>query len=130
MVLEPRTVPVKASAKLIFIIEDDTDFVDFLVRFLTYETEYDVAVVFDGYQALMATKVVKPHLFILDYMLPDMNGIDLYDQLQKSEETANIPTIMLSAWLPSKEAQERKVVGIHKPFSLEELLNSIDVLLA
>jgi DNA-binding response OmpR family regulator len=122
--------PLRANVKLIFLVEDDTDIVEVLVQIISYETPYDVAVVSDGIKALKVVKGIKPHLFILDYMLPGMNGLELYDQLRGIEEVADVPTIILSASLPVREVEKRKIVGIGKPFELDILLNTIDKLLA
>ncbi len=122
--------PLRANVKLILLVEDDTDIIEVLVQIISYETPYDVAVVSDGIKALKVVKGIKPHLFILDYMLPGMNGLELYDQLRSIEEIADVHTIILSAILPIYEVEKRKIVDIGKPFDLDTLLNTIDKLLA
>jgi len=118
------------DSKLVFLVEDDTDIIEVVLQIIAQETQYDVAVVSDGLEALNVAKEVKPQLFIVDYMLPGMNGLELYDHLHAIEEVADTPVIMLSASLPTKEIQKRKITGISKPFSLDEFLDTIETLLA
>jgi CheY-like chemotaxis protein len=68
----------------------------------------------------------KPDLLLLDYQLPGMDGLELYDRLQASTEAADIPTIMMSADLPLREARERKITCLTKPFALDDLLHTIE----
>ncbi len=68
---------------------------------------------------------IKPDLFLLDYHLPSMDGIELYDHLHATKGLEQIPAILLSANLPRKELEKRKMVGVRKPFELDTLLNTI-----
>src|SRR6266700_664762 len=88
-----------------------------------------VLVVEDGVQALKAVASIKPSLFILDYQLPRMNGIELYDQLHAIQGFESIPAIIVSARLPRKEIEKRKVIPMNKPLELDDFLNTIDRLL-
>jgi len=53
-----------------------------------------------------------------------------YDRLHTMEEVAEIPTIMYSTNLPTKELERRQITGLSKPFELDELLSAIERLLA
>jgi len=130
MVHEQGLSSVQAQSKLIFIVEDDDIMVEFLVAVISDETPYQVLAVHNGYEALEAVKEIKPHLFLLDYLLPGMNGLDLYDQLYAREEVADTPTIMYSTVLPTQEVEKRHITAFCKPFDLDELLSTIEVLLA
>ena len=130
MVQEQRWSSVQRHSKLIFIVEDDAIMEEFLVLALSDETPYQVIAVPNGFQALEAVKDIKPQLFILDYLLPEMNGLELSDRLHSIEDLAETPTIMYSTNLPTKELQKRKIIGIPKPFELDELLSIIERLLA
>ncbi len=130
MVHEQGLSSIQAHSKLIFIVDDDANIVELLSLAISDETPYRVTAVHDGFEALKIVKDIKPHLFILDYLLPGMNGLDLYDKLHAIEEVANVPTIMLSTNTPTNEIQKRNITGIRKPFSLDELLDTIETLLA
>ena len=130
MVPEQRSPLIQEKIKQICIVEDETDIIAFLVQVITQETPHAVAAVTNGREALKVAKAVHPHLFILDYLLPGMNGLDLYNQLHVREEVADTPTIMYSTILPTKEVQKRQITALCKPFDLDELLSTIDALLA
>lgn len=119
----------RTSRKTILVVEDDAGIGTFLVQALTQETPHHALLVNDGLQALEATGKLIPDLFIIDYLLPDMNGIELYNILQSSKELAVIPTIMISAHLPIREIIKRKVIGFKKPFDLQKLLDAIQKIL-
>jgi CheY-like chemotaxis protein len=84
----------------------------------------------DGFQCLKAVTSIKPNLFILDYHLPSMNGIELYDQLHAKKELEHVPAVVISAQLPRKDIEKRDIIGMNKPLELDELLHTIEGLLA
>ena len=116
--------------KTILVVEDDRDIGEVLVQAILQETSYLPVLVANGLDALNTVKNIKPHLFILDYKLPRMNGIDLYDQLHHIGEFTGTPTIMMSAQLPKRELGARDILAMHKPIDLDDLLQAIEELLA
>ena len=83
----------------------------------------------DGKQALDVTRKLIPDLFIIDYLLPFMNGIELYDKLHAIEGLDAVPAILISARLPKQEIDKRHIVGMSKPLELDEFLHTIEELL-
>ncbi len=117
-------------AKITLIVEDDTSIGEVLVYAISQATPYTALTVTDGFEALEIIKGVKPDLFILDYQLPRMTGIELYDRLHCLQGLENIPTIIMSANLPESAIRQRHLIGIKKPFELDELLDTIEKLIA
>ena len=115
---------------VILVIEDDDSIGTFLVEALSQETPYQAMLVTDGFQALQLVHTVKPCLVITDYRLPNMNGLELYDILKSMHALQNTPAILMSAHLPVQEVQKRNLVGLNKPFELDDLLNTVERLLA
>jgi len=115
--------------KTILVVEDDTGIGEVLVQAILQETSYLPVLVANGFEALNTVKNIRPHLFILDYKLPRMNGLDLYEQLHHIKEFAETPTIMMSAQLPKKELGGRAILGMEKPIDIDDLLQAIDRLL-
>lgn len=111
--------------KTILIVEDDAHIGEFLERAISEETPYKPLVVSDGFEALKVTREVKPNLFVLDYHLPGMDGIELYDQLHAVKASRDTPAIIVSARLPKRELEKRSLIGLHKPLELSELLKAI-----
>jgi len=117
------------AVRSILVVEDDTDIGMFLVQAISQETPHQALLVTDGFQALKAITNIKPDLFILDYWLPSMNGIDLYDRLHATKGLEHIPTIMISAQLPKRELQKRDIHSLNKPLELDEFLHLVERLL-
>lgn len=117
------------KAKMVLVVEDDVGIGNFLVQAILQETSHQAMLVTDGFQALKAVASIKPGLFILDYQLPRMNGIELYDQLHAMHGFEDIPAIIVSARLPKQEIEKRKIIPMSKPLELDDFLNTIDRLL-
>lgn len=119
------------KAKVILIVEDDQDVGAFLVAAIEQETLYHPILVTEGFAALKTVHDVKPDLLILDYQLPHMNGIEVYDQLRAREELADVPAILMTAGMgmPRRDLEKRKIIGVSKPLELSTFLETIDRLL-
>jgi CheY-like chemotaxis protein len=120
----------KNVMKTILLVEDDLDIGEVLVEIIKQETPYSALLVDDGFKAMNVVKEFQPHLLILDYQLPRMNGIELYDHLHAMEMLEHTPAIMMSALLPSRELAKRNIVGMSKPIDIDEFLQMIDDFLA
>jgi DNA-binding response OmpR family regulator len=116
--------------KTILLVEDDTTIAELVVQMISQETHYQIFTVPDGPQALDLVNNIKPHLLILDYWLPFMHGIELYDRLHHTEGLEEVPAIMLSVNAPVREINQRHMTYIKKPFDMPKLLDTIHRLIA
>ena len=119
-----------AQVKTILLVEDDVYIGEVLVQAISQETPFIAILVQSGDEALNTVKGIKPNLFILDYQLPHMNGIELYDELHTNIELAQVPALMISAQLPTQELRKRNIKGMNKPLDLDEFLQTIEQFLA
>lgn len=117
------------SMKTILLVEDDAIISELLTQMIIQETPYDVFAVPDGLEALKLVKNIKPQLLILDYWLPFMQGIEVYDRLHSTEGLEEVPAIMLSVNAPVREMNQRHMTYIKKPFDMPKLLDTIHRLL-
>ncbi len=112
------------------IIEDEKAVAQ-LLEFNLQKEGYEVLCADNGEDGLSDVRSLKPDLLILDWMLPDMNGVDIARQLRFDKKTNNIPIIMLTA----RAAEDDRVLGLEmgaddyvtKPFSMRELLSRVKV---
>jgi CheY-like chemotaxis protein len=118
-----------AAVKTILLVEDDVNIGEVFSQAITQETPYLVILANDGMAALEIVRNIKPNLFILDYQLPKLNGIQLYDRLHALKEFEHIPAIMMSASLPYGELERRNIVGLNKPIDLDVFLQTIERLI-
>jgi CheY-like chemotaxis protein len=119
----------RESLHTVMIVEDDVHIGAFLVEAITGETPYHALLVANGIEALETIKHLKPSLIILDYHLPGIDGLELYDCVHAMPEMQQIPAIMMSARLPQRELEQREIVGINKPFDLDDFLEQVKNLL-
>jgi CheY-like chemotaxis protein len=117
------------AVKTILIVEDDADIGEFLVQALAAETAYHILLAANGVQAIKDANTLMPDLLILDYQLPQMNGLELYDHLHAQEAFQHIPALFMSANVPLNEIEKRHARLLKKPFELDELLQMIQVIL-
>jgi CheY-like chemotaxis protein len=114
----------------ILIVEDDADIAQFLQQLIEEETPYHTTVIDNGQTALDQAPTIRPCLMLLDYRLPRVNGLELYDRLQLVEETRGVPAIMMSATLPVKELEQRGIYQIRKPMDIGSVIRMITHALA
>jgi two-component system, OmpR family, response regulator VicR len=118
------------SQKLILCIEDEEEMID-LIRLILSRRGFDVLGANGGKEGLEIIQKRHPDLVLLDLMMPDMDGWEVYQQMKANDQTKDIPVIVVTAKAQSID----KVLGLHiakvddyiaKPFSPQELLNSVD----
>ena len=112
----------------ILLVEDDASIGEVLLHVLKNETLYNAVLATNSIEALHLIHQIKPCLFLLDYHLPGMNGLDLYDCLHAMNGFETIPALFMSANIPLKEAEKRHVPVLHKPFDLDDFVQAIEKL--
>jgi len=116
--------------KCILCVEDEPEMID-LIRLILGRRGFDVKGATGGVEGLKMIRKESPDLILLDLMMPDMDGWEVYQQIKADEKTRGIPVIVVTAKAQSID----KVLGLHiakvddyiaKPFSPQELLDSIE----
>jgi two-component system response regulator VicR len=127
-------VEMKMPNKKIVYFEDDNDMVE-LVRIILSREGYQVEGVAEGQTGIKLTKEILPDVVLLDLMLPDMDGWEIFRQLKNDPSTSEIPVIVITAKAQSID----KVLGleiakvdeyISKPFRPNELVERVNQVLA
>lgn len=119
----------RPAAKTVLLVEDDAAIAELLEQIIVQETPYQVFTVPDALQALNMVKTVRPNLLLLDYWLPTIHGIELYDRLRAMKGMEEIPAILLSVNPPLEEVKKRKITCIRKPFDVDQLLQALQRLM-
>ncbi len=110
-------------------IEDDPKTID-LVKLILKKEGFEVTGVINGRDGLVAIEEIRPDVVLLDLMMPDMDGWEVYQSMRANEVMKGIPVIVLTAKAQSID----KVLGLHiakvddyitKPFSPSELIQSV-----
>ena len=118
----------------ILYIEDERPVID-LVREALKLAGYKVVGATSGRQGLALMQERKPDLILLDLMMPDLNGWDVYREMQSNEELAGIPVVVVSAKVPEHgkviiEGLPPVADYITKPFDVEQLIRSVKGILS
>ncbi len=110
-------------------IEDEPEMID-LVKLILSRKHFDVVGANGGREGLDTVRKLLPDIILLDLMMPDMDGWEVYQQLKADDTTKSIPVIVITA----KAQNIDKVLGLHiakvddyiaKPFSPKELVDSL-----
>jgi len=119
----------QSDAIKVVCIEDEPEMID-LVKLILTRRGYEVTGAMGGREGLEAIAQIQPDLVLLDLMMPDMDGWEVYQQMKADERMKDIPVIIVTAKAQSID----KVLGLHiakvndyitKPFGPSELLSSV-----
>lgn len=111
------------------LIADDEPFVVRMLRDKLQNAGINVVSAVNGKEAVEMAGVEKPHLIIMDWMMPEMNGIEACENIRSNPIHARTPIIMLTA--KGQEIDEKKGIEaganhyITKPFSPRRLLRLV-----
>jgi DNA-binding response OmpR family regulator len=119
-----------SKLKCILCVEDEPEMIA-LIRLILGRRGFEVKGANGGVEGLKMIHQEKPDLILLDLMMPDMDGWEVYQRIKADEKTRNIPVIVVTAKAQSID----KVLGLHiakvddyiaKPFNPQELLASVE----
>lgn len=107
----------------ILIVEDNADMRRFIAFIL--KEEYNVAMAADGAEGLQKAAELQPDMVISDYMMPNLDGMQMAERMRTDMQTSHIPIIMLSAKTDEGSIIKGLRIGvdayIEKPFSADVL---------
>jgi two-component system response regulator VicR len=116
-------------ANKIMVVDDEPDVVD-LVKLVLKSDGFRVVTAYSGKEALDKIDREMPDLVLLDIMMPQMDGWEVYSRIRANPNTKDIPVAMLTA----KSQSIDKMIGLHvvkvddyitKPFGRSELLERV-----
>jgi two-component system response regulator VicR len=121
------------TVKHIVCIEDEIEMIE-LIRLILGRRGFDVHGASGGKEGLMLVRELLPDLVLLDLMMPEMDGWEVYQQMKADVSTRNIPVVVVTARAQNID----KVLGLHiakvddyiaKPFGPQELIDSVEKIL-
>lgn len=120
--------------KKVLCIEDEPEMID-LIRLILERKGFEVIGAVGGQEGLNVIRRELPDLILLDLMMPEVDGWEVFRQMKADEQLKDIPVIVVTAKAQSID----KVLGLHiakvddyvtKPFGPQELLKSVNKVLA
>ncbi len=115
----------RTTTKTILVVEDDEDIHEFIALLIATATDYHYHLVPDASQAVHFVQRGKSALFIVDYQLTGMNGLELYDLLHATPGLEAIPALLVTAVKLETlrpEIEKRQITAFEKPFDLDAFL--------
>lgn len=119
------------SNRNVLVIDDESDTLE-LIKLILESGGFEVMVASSGIEALNIIETIRPDLVLLDIMMPDMDGWEVFRKIKEKDSSISI------AILTAKAQNIDKLLGLHvlkaddyitKPFSKEDLLNKVRVLI-
>lgn len=117
--------------KRILIIDDEEDFCKMIKKNLEIRGKLLVDIATNGKDGIRLAKKIKPNLILLDVIMPEMDGSDVFSRIKDDKDTREIPVVFLTAVATKDEVDSQKgFIGgrpfISKAATVEELIAGID----
>jgi len=117
--------------KRILIVDDEKSFTQMVKLNLEETGKYIVRTENIGKEALAAAREFKPHLILLDIVMPDMDGGEIAHNMSLDEELSRIPIVFLTAIVKEDEVESQAgIIGGHpfiaKPVTTDKLISCIE----
>lgn len=116
-------------SKQILVIDDNDDCTALIKLVLEAETDWNIVTASNGKEAIVLANYIQPDAILLDIVMPDLNGLDIYRLLKSALNTCFIPIIFMTAMVPFAEILELQITEsvkiITKPMNIDQLQSLI-----
>ena len=113
----------------VLVVDDDPQIVQLLVDVLDADGRFEVAAAQTGYEAGVLTQQLRPHVVVLDYMLPDINGNVVCKTIRDNTDLAGTKILIISGVVDPTKVDDLMKAGadefIKKPFNIEQVIQRI-----
>ncbi|MFI4870402.1 MAG: response regulator [Phycisphaerales bacterium JB061] len=121
---------IEGGTRRILCVDDDPQIIELFEDLLGGDSRFIVETCGTGYDAGLLTASFKPHLMLLDYKLPDINGNEVCKRIRSTDELSNIKVVFISGVIDREEADQLIGAGadafLKKPFDIDELMSTIE----
>jgi DNA-binding response OmpR family regulator len=118
--------PGRAEERTVVCIEDEPEMID-MITLILERADFEVIGVLSGHQGLDVVRRVEPDVVLLDLMMADMDGWEVYRRMKADDETRDIPIIVVSV-VPRTSARAHGLEVddyVTKPFAPEDLVRKV-----
>lgn len=124
--------PAPRGRKTVLIVDDEQDLRESVSMALESQG-YDVIIAEDGREGISAAATHTPSLILVDYRMPELNGVEFLEELRNTEGLTETPVIIITVDPELELRRNASQLGIQgflvKPFSMEELMQTVTNLL-
>lgn len=119
----------EVGKRRVLVVDDEPTIVEMLVELLERDGRFEVQSATSGFEAGLRTKEFRPHIIVLDYMLPDINGNEVIRSIRRDPTLQDVRIIIVSGVVNRDDVQALLDCGaddfLKKPFSIEQLVKRI-----
>lgn len=119
----------EGGPRRVLVVDDDKQILEVFTDLLGRDQRFTLRTAETGYDAGMLVESFKPHLVVLDYMLPDINGNHVCRRIREAESTRDTKVIVVSGVVNEAEIDALLKAGadefIKKPFNVQMLMNRV-----
>ena len=131
---EIPTDALESTTKRVLVVDDDDQIVELFRDVLGHDERFELKTAATGYDAGMLTEQFRPHLILLDYMLPDINGNLVCERIKANPDLADTKVLFVSGVVTQEEigglTGKAGADGfVKKPFDIEKLVRQMEELL-
>jgi two-component system, OmpR family, response regulator len=124
---------IEGSTRRILVVDDDPGIIELFQDVLSRDGRFEIKTAGTGYDAGMLTESFRPHLIVLDYMLPDINGNVVCQRIRGNSQLKDTKIIFVSGVVDQQQISGLLAAGgnefIKKPFNVHTLMGRIQELL-
>jgi excisionase family DNA binding protein len=124
---------IEGNTRRVLVVDDDQSILDLFNDVLTRDGRFEVRTATTGYDAGLLTESFKPHLIILDFMLPDINGNIVCQRIRTNPSYKDMRIIFVSGVVNQDEVKGLMASGadefVKKPFDIKALVGRMAELL-
>lgn len=125
--------PLETGPRRILVVDDDRQILEVFTDLLGRDPRFQLQTAATGYDAGALVESFKPHMVVLDYMLPDINGNHVCKRIRAAENTRDTKVIVVSGVVNQAEIETLMKAGadefLKKPFNVQHLMSRISSLL-
>lgn len=122
-----------SGPKRILLVDDDPEILSLLTDWFEGDPRFEIRTALTGYDAGLETERFEPHVMVLDFKLPDINGNIVCERIRSSEKHQDMKILCISGVVETHEVDRLLSAGadgfIKKPFDLSVLRQRIEALL-
>ena len=134
--MRENDIPVDAldarMTKRVLVVDDDPQILEVFNDLLGKDARFEVRTCSTGYEAGMLTEAFRPHVIVLDFMLPDVNGNIVCRRLRERDEFASTKIIFVSGVVAQDQIEKLKEAGadefVRKPFDIRAFVGRLESL--
>ncbi|MSQ95892.1 MAG: response regulator [Gemmataceae bacterium] len=116
----------ESGRRKVLLVDDDTELVEIMTKFLEEDGRFDVKIATTGFDAGMLVKEYRPDMLVLDVMLPDINGKEVCQRVRADSTMEEVRILCISGMIEEDKIQDLRLAGaddfMHKPFDAEHLI--------